>query len=180
MSKTLCNRFAVIYLLLLSALIYSGQNKQSTVLIDYNGLTESIDKDAPSLAVNEEAVLAVFVKEVKNLTGSRVYLQYNSTALKYISARGIIPERGSVAFLESQGGKPGPFMAIPGEASDDMASLDIVSGIIGKSNEEAPDGEGVLVYIRFKALKELPQMAIKILKIELSDTDLAVDKIVTE
>lgn len=151
---------------------FSGPNENVQIIVDHDALTEEIESVC-SYSGND-VVVAVKLSSVTNLAGFCITAAYDTTQLKFVSAKMVKEGSSGPSFLESEGGKAGPFMVIPKEGK-----VEVVAGIKTKSGDDAPDGDGTLAYLKFERLGT-QECTITVTKAELSDSDLIIDKIITE
>jgi len=164
---------ALIALLFNSFSIVSGPNAKTRLFLDYNPLTPQLDQVCPDIGEGSEVLLSVIIKDVKDLDGYALLFSFNSEALEFISAEKSISELKAPAFLESNGGRIGALLVKPGNGT-----LDIAASLIGTNRDEAPDGAGTIIYLRFKRITK-GECGIKILEAEVIDSGLMTDKIIS-
>ena len=172
------NKFQNILVIAMAALLFnslsalSGPNSGARILLDYDAYSELLDSECPDMGEDSEIVLSILIKGVTDLDGYALLVEYNPEALSFVSAKKSLSGTGTRAFLESNGGKVGGFIVIEGEGK-----VDIAVSLIGTNRKEAPDGDGALVYLRFKRIRE-GDCGIKVVEAELIDSGLLVDKII--
>ncbi len=152
--------------------VFGGPNKDVRIIIDHDALTKKIESVCSSSGI--DVLVAVKVSGATNLAGFCITATYDTTQLKFVSAMMVKEGASGPSFLESEGGKAGPFMVIPKEGK-----VEVVAGIKTKGGDEAPDGEGILAYLKFERCGS-QECAITVIKAELSDSNLIIDKIIFE
>ncbi|NLW33060.1 MAG: hypothetical protein GXY77_16575 [Fibrobacter sp.] len=155
-------------LLLLFSVLSAENNKGARIAVDNCCSTGILNVNCPP---QNEKVSAIWICGAENLTGFNLTVEYDHRSMKFVSA-----EKGNSdgdVFLESCGAQAGPFMVIPTDGK-----IEIASGIKGKYNSVAPDGDGVLVYVKFSIRDNADDCSVKITKALVSDISLHTDTLI--
>jgi len=148
----------------------AGKNAGATVEIDWDATTPRIESKCGS---GDEIALAVRLNGLVDLTGYFVSLEYDTSKVRMIEVLKQAP--GERAFIESSGGKAAPLMIVP-----TTGKVEIAAGIVRADTAQAPDGSGVLVYARFARKQWSEDCPIKVVTVQLSDINGAVDTVFSE
>ena len=155
-------------LLLLLSVLSAETQKNARIVIDNCCNTEVMKNNCPP---QNEKVSAIWICGAENLTGFNLTVEYDHRSMKFVSA-----EKGNSdgdVFLESCGAQAGPFMVIPTDGK-----IEIASGIKGKDSSVAPDGDGVLVYVKFSIRDNADDCSVRITKALVSDISLHTDTLI--
>lgn len=155
-------------LLLFFSVLSAETSKGARIVVDDCCNTEALNFSCPP---QNEKVSAIWICGAENLTGFNLTVEYNHSSMKFVSA-----EKGNSdgdVFLESCGAQAGPFMVIPTDGK-----IEIASGIKGKDSSVAPDGDGVLVYVKFSIKDNADDCSVKITKALVSDISLHTDTLI--
>jgi hypothetical protein len=146
----------------------AGRNTGATVEIDWDASTPQIEH---TCGAGDEIDLAVRVSGAVDLAGYFIRLEFDTSKVRFIEVTKQIP--GESAFIESSGGKPGPFLIVPST----NGTVEFAAGIVRADAAHAPDGNGTLLYARFSRKSWDGNCPVKLSTVQLSDIDLKVDTI---
>jgi len=152
----------------------AGPNKDASLALDYNGATEALDNQLEIPRAGETFWIAVVIQDARDLDSYSLRLSYNAEAMQFVSAYPAYPLGEGRSFLESAGGSCAGQIVKSGQGV-----VEIASSIKGDLRKHAPDGDGVLACLRFKALSGAPP-SIVLKNARLIDPSMAIDEISAE
>lgn len=133
------------FLFIFALITYAGPNSAAFATIDFEISTKEVNEIEPDEGNGSEIVLAVTVCSVSCVDSYSFIVEYDPDILSFVWAKNSISTSIHVPFLESLGGSTGMFMV-----KKSINEIDIASSLIGTNENEAPSGDGIVAFLKFK------------------------------
>jgi hypothetical protein len=130
--------------------------------------TSNIDIESSAhIELNHEFFIAVVAQNVKDLKVFQASLLYNPEELQYISSHEnyTTPSDTIHNFLKNEGGTT--LWLDPQNTPGKLVLCSAIAGLSGK--KEAPDGSGIIAFVKFKLLSEKKNMNITLSDVHFAD-----------
>jgi len=159
--KNICIQSFIISLISLffsGALVWAGPNSNAGCALDLNYFTQNYDSEISNTDIesqrnaylNDNIWVAVIAQNVSNLDTFQFEINFDTSRLQFIDAYSEISIDIKYNLLTQNGGEAPGFMA-----SDNVpGTVNISNSLVGQNKDEAPDGTGIIAFLKFKLLDE--------------------------
>ncbi len=138
---------------------WAGPNSSAGCALDLNYATHNYDAEISARDIDssveaksgDEIWVAVVAQNVTDLDTYQVLIEFDPNRMSFIKGHEELPDNGPETLLKSNGATPLGFLVME-YPNAPRRTLVVASTLKGRSRDEAPEGSGIIAFLKFKVL----------------------------